>query len=193
MVIQGEKRDGINYESMYDFKDPVEIAGIKIPSLWMHNLLRMDGVEEGENKIENFRINVELEDNFWQANDLNFGTVNFRDSVLTGNVIETFVHPRLKIMMMVTNIRLDDMKKLNIEQHDDLSVSIGDSVSPGLYFPDKSINPPRNKFKSGMIFVGDIDAPYVGFFMWDKKYREKYENKTPALQSVKITKNVESE
>lgn len=189
MVIAGTDREGILYRSMFDFKEPIQAHGITIPGVWVNSTLafREEG-DESENIIKNFEINVKMNKAFWKNVQLNFGSVQFKNGVISGNVIEPWVHHRLKIMMMSTNIRWADMDKLNLKQHEDILVNIDGVDYPGVYFPDRTINPPRSKYRAGVIFVGDIAGPYIGFFMWDKKFREKYENKTPPLLPVKIRK-----
>lgn len=187
MVIAGQDEAGDSYESMFDFKDPINGSGITLPGTWVHNFLGGSReAEEVENRIEGFKTNERLDTDFWTDTALNFGSVIADEDSVAGNVIETWVHHRLGILMMSTNIRWKDIDKLDLEQHEDLVVSIERSEYPGLYFPDRTINPPREKYAAGKIFVGDIAGPYVGFFMWGDEFKDTYENKTPPLAKVVI-------
>ncbi len=189
MIISGSDEAGVLYQSMFDFKEPIKREGITMPGDWAHNILgSKEKPKELGNKIETFDTNQKTGENFWEDSNLNFGSVKFENGGITGNVIESWVHHRLQIMMMATNIRWKDMEKLNLKQHDDLIVSIEGVEYSGLYFPDRTINPPRHKYGPAVIFAGDIVAPYIGFFMWDNMFREKYENKTLHLSEVKIQK-----
>ena len=189
MIIEGTDQKGVLYKSMFDFRTPIRVAGFTIPGVWVNtNLAFFREAEDTETKINDFKSNIDIENDFWNKNDLNFGSAGYDGGVVYGNVIEPYVHHRLKIMMMLTNIRLSDMEKLGLNQHDDIIVAVDNVDYNGVYFPNKSINPPRHKYRPMVIFAGDFDAQYVGLFMWDKRFREKFENKTPPLLSVKIRK-----
>lgn len=188
MVLTGRTASDVLYDSMYDFTDPVEVEGVSMPGYWMHSFLGAEGTEEGRNRIEGLQFNTEIEDDFWDDASLHFGSVEVKDGVITGNVVESYLHSRLQWMIMPTNIRWEDMARLDLEQHDDLIVTVEGTDYAGIYFPNKSINPARERRRPGVILAGDISAPYIGLFMLGDVFREKYEDGIEPLMEVRIRK-----
>ena len=94
-------------------------------------------------------------------------------------------------MILVTNIRWQDMEILSLDEHDDLTVMLEGIEYPAIYFPNKSNNPAREKRIPPIIFAGDVDSPYIGLFLWGDIFREKYEENVEPLLRVSVRKPVE--
>ena len=191
MIISGKTDMGVSYLSMYDYGEPVTFDGLRMPGSWMHNFLGAGGIEEGLNTIEEFKVNIDLENNFREDTKLNFGSVEIENGTISGNVMESFLHERLQIMILVTNIRWQDMEILSLDEHDDLTVMLEGIEYPAIYFPNKSNNPAREKRIPPIIFAGDVDSPYIGLFLWGDIFREKYEENVEPLLRVSVRKPVE--
>ena len=188
MIISGKTDTGVSYLSMYDFGEPVTFEGLRMPGSWMHNFLRTERIEEGLNTIQEFKTNINLDSDFWEDTRLNYGSVEIKNGTISGNVIDSFLHERLQIMILVTNIRWKDMDILSLEEHDDLAVILEDIEYPAIYFPNKSNNPARERRIPPIIFAGDVDSPYIGLFLWGDIFREKYEKYIEPLLRVSIRK-----
>ncbi len=191
MIISGKTDAGVAYLSLYDYGEPVTYEGLRMPGSWMHNYLGGGGTEEGLNILEEFQTNRDIKREFWDETQLNFGSVAIKNGIITGNVMESFLHERLQIMILITNIRWKDMEILNCEEHDELIVTLDGVEYPALYFPDKSNNPARERWVFPIIFAGDVDSPYIGLFLWGGTFREKYEKNIEPLLSVSIRKPAE--
>lgn len=188
MIISGKTDTGVSYLSMYDYGEPVTFEGLRMPGSWMHNFLGAGRIDEGLNTIEEFKTNINIDCDFWEDTRLNYGSVEIKNSTISGNVMESFLHERLQIMILVTNIRWKDMEILNLQEHDDLVVILEDKEYPAIYFPNKSNNPARERRILPIVFAGDVDSPYIGLFLWGHIFREKYEDDIEPLLRVSIRK-----
>lgn len=190
MVIEGRDLLKRKYQSMYDYGGHKKIHGLTIPSMWYHSYLGPGGEPGGNNKIENFQINRNIKLKKFRADRLHFGSVTLRNNTLHGNAVGAFFRARTGVVVMATNIRWKDIEPLELKHADELLVTVGKESYTGYFFPDKSINVPRQCIKAGVILFGDISAPYLGFLMIGKRFM-KYDKELPLLLEVSVKKKIE--
>jgi hypothetical protein len=175
VVFRGHNPDFGKYEINHDMGPYQEVEGLKIPSSWFGSQV---GTRGNTHQVSDVKLNLELEEDFFNNYDVNVGKTDFSGGVLKGNIVD-FEMGRGNRIMISTNWTADCIRRAGFKSEDKLILMIGESQLEVDFYASQ---PPRSAYGEAAILMlpNRGDENFVVYIL-ASGYQDLAENLEPLL------------
>ncbi len=162
-----------NYKTIIAFTNPQNIDGLNIPSTWFESYLRAGYSNDNAfQSITNVKIGQELEEQFFENLDIDFGNPIAAEGSLKGNMVDSVYVPSTKNVILEVNWTENHIKKTGFKSRDDLILKIGKQEFPAVYVPDFYDFTDEDRSTMDIIFLVQAPGyPLVWLVFQGEKYK----------------------
>lgn len=179
---------GMNeYKVSLTFRYRTEKTDSNVPeSIYIADLGAGASARGSEQLITDFTINPELPAGFFQSMDLNFGTVNLKDGLVTGNSTLNYYVPG-RYAIISTNISTNQLEPLKLTDNTPLTIDIAGKNYEGVFLSSFDVLT-REMMQPGKVFLSkNRDDSYFVALLVGEQFSWVTPDNPKLLSEVKIS------